>query len=331
MRTVWTLGEVPGRQHLAIATEGVSVLPVLTAEADPVPAHTRVTLVSGDLAGPVGDTLSQPVVVRVTDSAGAALADLPAAWSSPDGGSVAALGSRTDSLGEARARWKLGPKAGRQRIQVAIGNARTMPIFMAGGTGQPGPAASIRVRAGDGQVGMAGALLPKPVVVLAVDRLGNPVPDARLAVVPKSGSVPDSAVRTDSTGQARFRWTLGRAAGQQRMAVGLEGARSGLDLTARARSRDAARLEFLPFHASLGSGRSLQKSLLVAVTDEFGNPVAGRTVRFRSASGSVAPARAVTDAQGQARVRWTPARPSGKRTLIAEVPGTEARAVFTPP
>ena len=41
VRTVWTLGEVPGRQHLAISTEGVSVLPVLTAEADPVAARER--------------------------------------------------------------------------------------------------------------------------------------------------------------------------------------------------------------------------------------------------------------------------------------------------
>jgi hypothetical protein len=157
------------------------------------------------------------------------------------------------------------------------------------------------------------------------------VPDTRLAVLPKAGGIPDSAMRTDSTGQARLRWTLGRAAGQQRMAVRLDGTSMGLDLTARARSRAAARLEFLPFHATLGSGRSVQASLLVTVTDEFGNPVADRTVRFRSASGSVTPARAVTDTQGQARVRWTPARASGKRTVSADVPGTGARAVFTLP
>ncbi len=243
VRTVWTLGEIPGRQHLAISTEGVSVLPVLTAEADPVPALTRVTLVSEDLAGPAGDTLSQPVVVRVTDSAGTALSDVPATWSTPDGGSIAALASRTDSLGEARARWKLGPRAGRQRLQVQVGNARTMPIFNVRAAGQPGPAASIVVRAGDAQVGTAGALLPRAVVVSAVDRLGNPVPEARVAVLPRSGGVPDSALKTDSTGQARFRWTLGRTAGQQRLAVRLDGARSGLDLTARARSGGPAKLD----------------------------------------------------------------------------------------
>ena len=331
VRTVWTLGEIPGRQHLAIATEGVSVLPVLTAEADPVPAKTRITLVSDDLVGEVGDTLSYPVVVRVTDSAGTALADLPAAWSTPDGGSVTAIAARTDSLGEARARWKLGPKAGRQRALVQVGNARTMPIFTTVGIGRPGPAASVAVRAGGGQVGTAGGVLSKPVVVAAVDRLGNPAPDARLVLLPKSGSVIDSAVRTDSTGQARFRWTLGRTAGPQRMAVKLEGASSGVDLTARARSRDAAKVEFLPYHAALGAGRSVQKTLVVAVTDEFGNPVAERTVRFRSAGGTVTPAKAATDAQGQARVRWATARGSGKRSLTAEVPGTDLKATFTLP
>ena len=331
VRTMWTLGEIPGRQHLAISTEGVSVLPVLTAEADPVPALTRVTLVSEDLAGPAGDTLSQPVVVRVTDSAGTALSDVPATWSTPDGGSVAALASRTDSLGEARARWKLGPRAGRQRLQVQVGNARTMPIFNVRATGQPGPAASIVVRAGDAQVGTAGALLPRAVVVSAVDRLGNPVPEARVAVLPRSGSVPDSALKTDSTGQARFRWTLGRAAGQQRLAVRLDGARSGLDLTARARSGGPAKLEFLPFRAVLGSGRSVARPLVVQVTDQYGNPVPGQAVRFRVSNGGVSPGRAVTDAKGQAQARWTPAGKSGKRSAVAEVTGTEARATLDSP
>ncbi len=77
VHTAWTLGDVPGRQHIAISVEGVSVAPVLTAEADPMPARTRVTLLSEELSGQAGDTLSQAVVIRVTDSTGAALADLP--------------------------------------------------------------------------------------------------------------------------------------------------------------------------------------------------------------------------------------------------------------
>jgi hypothetical protein len=331
VRTIWTLGNIPGRQHLAIAVDAVSVTPVLTAEADPVAANTRVTQVSEDLAGQVDDTLGQPVRIRVTDSLGAALADLPTVWSTPDGGSVAALGGRTDSLGEARARWKLGPKAGRQRVQVQVGNARTMPIFTARATARAGAAASIVLRSGGGQIGTVGTLLSRPIVVLAVDRLGNPVPDARMALLPKSGSVPDSAMRTDSMGQAKVRWTLGRSSGLQRMIVRAEGASGTLELTARADSGRPSKLEFLPPRPVAASARSAARSLTTQLTDDYGNPVADRTVRFRSTSGTVNPSRAETDAQGQARVRWTPARKATKASLAAEVAGSEARATLTLP
>jgi hypothetical protein len=355
VRAVWTLGNVPGRQHLTIAVEAVSVSPVLTAEADPVAANTRVTLVSEEMSGQVGDTLEQPVRIRVTDSLGAALADLPLAWSTPDGGSLVSVGARTDSLGEARARWKLGPKTGRQRILVQVGNARTMPVFTARASALAGAPASLIVRSGEAQSATVGVVLPKPIVVRVLDRAGNPVPDVRLALLPKTGSVADSAMRTDSTGQVSVRWTLGRAAGLQRMTMRVEGA-PVLELSARARSGKPSNLEFLTLAAAAGSGRAGSKSqtaapchlspatshlspvtchVLVQLTDDYGNPVAERTVRFWSASGSVKPANAVTDPEGQAQVRWTPARAPARKpfkpSLIAEVAGTETRATLTLP
>ncbi len=333
VQTLWTLGDAPGRQHLAISTEGVSVVPVLTSEADPLPGRTRIVLVSENLAGSVGDTLSEPVVVRVTDSTGAALADVPIAWSTPDGGKVSARATRTDSLGEARAWWTLGPRSGRQRIQVQVGNPRAVPIFTARAMGRAGAAATIAIRAGDAQVGSAGTALPKVLVIQALDRLGNPAADARVLISPKSGSVADSAVRTDSAGQAAVRWTLGKTAGQQRLAVRLEGSRSAMEITARARSRDAAKVELLSIQSALASGKSAprQVTLAVTVTDEYGNPVVERTMRFTSSSGTVSPVRVSTDAKGQARVQFTPGGKPGKRTVVAEVPGTPAKATFTLP
>jgi hypothetical protein len=331
VRTFWTLGNIPGRQHLAIAVDAVSVTPVLSAEADPVAANTKVSLVSEDLTGQVGDTLGQPVRIRVTDSLGVALADLPVVWSTSDGGSLVSLGARTDSLGEARARWKLGPRAGRQRVQVQVGNARLMPIFTARATALAGAPASIALRSGEAQTGTVGMVLPRPIVVRALDRLGNPVSDVPLALLPKTGSVPDSAIRTDSTGQATVRWTLGRSLGQQRLTVRAEGASTTLEVGARARSGKPTKLEFLPLRAAGASSRSSARSLTVQLADDYGNPVAERTVRFRSASGSVSPPSAVTDAEGQARVRWTPARKAVKPSLLAEVPGTEARTTLTLP
>ena len=109
---------MPGRQRITVAVEGVAAAPVLTAEADPVPGNTRVTLAEAELVGTVGDTIGSPVVARLTDSLGRALADVPITWTAADGGSLTALAPRTDSLGEARALWRLGPKAGRQRARI---------------------------------------------------------------------------------------------------------------------------------------------------------------------------------------------------------------------
>jgi hypothetical protein len=322
VRTMWTLGDTPGRQHLSISAEGVTVSPVLNAEADPAAAHTRITWVSEDLAGRAGDTLAQAIVVRVSDSAGVALADLPVGWSTPDGGTVIAFGTRTDSLGEARAKWTLGSRAGRQRVQVQVGNPRTMPVSTAWAAVQPGAAGSLSVRSGDAQSGLVGEGLLRPVVVRVVDRLGNAVSDARLSILPKSGSVADSTARSDSTGQVRVRWTLGQSAGVQHLEVRLDGRALPLDLTARAVASSAAKLVFLPSHSG---------PLAIEVTDRYGNPVAGQKVRFRASGGTVVPSSTLTDARGQVQARWMPAKKSVKRSVTAEATGTEVRATLTLP
>ncbi|MGH7630011.1 MAG: hypothetical protein ACREOF_11660, partial [Gemmatimonadales bacterium] len=117
-RAAWTLGALPGRQRLAPAVDGIASAPVVVAEADPAPANTRVALASEGAAGMVGALIGEPVVIRVTDSAGAALADLPVTWMVGDGGLMVEYDARTDSLGQARARWRLGNRAGLQAARA---------------------------------------------------------------------------------------------------------------------------------------------------------------------------------------------------------------------
>lgn len=238
VQAAWTLGAVPGRQQLAISVEGVAVSPVLTAEADPVPANTRVAVTQEGLTAVAGDTLSEPIVVRVTDSAGVALADLPVAWKPMDGGSITPLGDRTDSLGEAQARWTLGPRAGRQRLGVQVGNARLLPAITVAATALAGDARSIVILAGDRQTGTVGKALGRLVIVRALDRHGNPVPDAAIVVAHRAAGAYDSLVATDSAGQAGIRWRLGRSAGSQRMTLRL--AREAEEVNAIAQALPAA-------------------------------------------------------------------------------------------
>ncbi|HEX2220096.1 MAG TPA: Ig-like domain-containing protein [Gemmatimonadales bacterium] len=329
VQTTWRLGDTPGRQQLSIAVDGVGAAPSLGAEADPVPANTRVEVVTGEAAGEAGDTLPEPVLVRVTDSLGRALADLPVGWTALDGGALAAQVARTDSLGEARALWMLGPKAGRQRARVQVGDARTMPPVTAVAAARPGTAASVRLVAGDRQIGSVGQALEASIAVRAVDRHGNPVPDASLRVRPLEGRVAESIVVTDAAGRAKIAWTLGKAAGLQRLAVRLDGDTAEVEVTALARPGKAAGLAFVSPPKSGASGRPLAKPLVVQVTDAYGNPLAGRTVQFKATSGSVTPSRGLTDDDGRTSVRWTLGPKSRRPELTGTVTGTRITGTLT--
>jgi hypothetical protein len=329
VQTTWRLGDTPGRQQLSVAVDGVTAAPSLGAEADPVPANTKVEIVTGDATARAGDTLPGPVVVRVTDSLGRALADLPVGWNALDGGTLTAHAARTDSLGEAGALWKLGPKAGRQRARVQVGDARTMPPVTAVATAKPGAAASVRLMAGDRQLGSVKQELKAPVTVRAVDRHGNPVPGASLRLRAAAGVVADSTVRTGTAGQAKFAWTLGKAAGLQRLTIRLDGDTAEVEVTALARPGKAAGLAFVNPPKTGTSGRALSKPLVVQVTDAYGNPLAGQTVLFKASSGSVTPTRGLTDAEGRTRVRWTLGPKSRRPELAGTVAGTKVSRTLT--
>jgi hypothetical protein len=325
-RTLWTLGGAAGRQSLSVNADGVVSPTLVTAEAEPVAANTRVAVVSEHLEGPAGGALPGPVTVRVTDSSGVALADVPVAWSAGDDGSIVASESRTDSLGEARARWTLGPKSGSQRAYVQVGNARAMPRFTVQASALAGAAAGLTLVNGKKYEGSVGSVLKPLPELRVVDRAGNPVPGVAVTLLPSSGTLTDSVPATDSTGRVRVSWTLGRSAGLQRMTARVEGVARPVEISARARAAAPANLTFVT--PKPGTEKRAIQSLDVDLTDGYGNPVADQPVVFSSKTGSVNPGRVMTDARGRAHTRWTPGTKVGQRTLIAAVKGTDARTSF---
>jgi len=104
-RTSWTLAPVPGRQRLLAATDRLDSAATIVAEAEPVAANTRVAALRTGLTGRVGEPLADTAGVRLTDSLGRALADVPVSWSADERGLAVPIGDRSDSLGEARALW----------------------------------------------------------------------------------------------------------------------------------------------------------------------------------------------------------------------------------
>jgi hypothetical protein len=119
-------------------------------------------------------------------------------------------------------------------------------------------------------------------------------------------------------------WTLGRVPGEHRLVARAAGLPRPVEATATATVGPAANVAFADPPTSGVLGRSLPGSLVVEVTDAFGNPVGDATVSFTAKSGRVSPARVVTDAKGVARTKWVLGTKSGEQTLVVTVKGTDA-------
>lgn len=328
-RTLWTLSDVPGRQTLLASVERVDSALAIVAEADPVAANTRIIALSEDLTGGAGQPLGDPVAIRLTDSTGRALPDVPVTWLALDGGTAEPVDARTDSLGQARARWLLGPKAGPQRIRAQVGQAsgkRAIPPATITATALAGAPVGIVVVSGDEQRGTVGTALPKPLVVRVVDAANNGVADAALLLTPSQGTVRDTVIETDSTGVARIRWTLGRSAGEHALALHMDGLKKILKVSAHAAPAAPANLSFDDAPASTAPRG--KKTLIALVTDAFGNPVPDARVQFSTRSGSVTPVRAVSDARGRVKLTWTTSTRAGDKSVSGTVQGTDVRGTF---
>ena len=329
VRAAWTLGAMPGRQRLYVSVDHVDSALVVVAEAEPVAGNTKAAQIGDAPTAIAGTALPQEIGLRLTDSTGRALSDIPLAWVALDGGSISAAASRTDSLGEARAHWTLGTTAGKQRIRVQIGSGRAVPPVTLTAIASSGAATAATVAGGDDQKATVNALLKKPVTIHVADKLGNPVPGVRVAMTTETGALADTAAVTDSSGNVQARWTLARTAGAQRLTVRVEGLERRIEVAATAVPASAANLALSSEVMSGTTGKSLGAPIIATVTDSYGNPVADAPVVFSAKSGSTSPVRIVTDSHGRAQTRWTLGRTAGEQALVAVVKGHDVRGTLT--
>jgi len=320
----WTLGPVPGRQRMAAQVAGIDSALVVTAEADPSPRNTRIRVVSDSIAVEAGTTPPEPVVVRVTDSSGVALADLPVSWTVLNGGTLSMASTRTDSTGEARARWRLGPRSGRQRVTVQLGNPRTLPPFTLTARALPGAVAALKVVSGDAQHGRVGAPLTKGVLLRVSDSLGNPVGGVAIHLLSKSGNL-DSLVHSGADGLASVRWTMGDTAGPARLLAQIDARDEIVTVTAIAEPGAPAAIAFTA-PAGGTAGKTLGRPVQVVVKDRFGNRVPGVTVGFFVTAGKAVPFTGVTDSTGAVLTKWTLGPKSGRQVITALLKGPSLRA-----
>jgi len=325
-RARWTLGDLAGVQRLLVTADGADSSATIAAEADPVASNTKLMAIEEHVTGAVGAPVNDPVGIRVTDAMGRLLAGVPVTWMALDGGTAQGLTARTDSAGEARARWVLGGRAGTQHIRAQVGTGRSVPPLTISATVLPGAPRGVTVVSGDRQEGRVGAALPRSVVLRVVDSTGNPVADVPLALAISAGALADSSVRTDSTGTVSLRWHLGRDIGPYTLSarVAANDHTAPAVVTAKA-NPGAPELLTLDASSSKGNGGALERSIVAIVRDAYGNPISDAALRFTTTTGDVWPARAVSDAKGRARVRWKLSPKAVEHQLTASVRGSDVK------
>ena len=214
------------------------------------------------------------------------------------------------------------------------------PSGDAGSPGTPGTPgtstgpAAVQVISGDAQTGVVGTELAAGLVVRVVDAAGAPVSGqvVNFVVLEGGGSIFAGTAVTNTAGQAQERWTLGTAAGAQRLEA------RAVDGTTGARivfaTFEANALPGTPTQLSVvsGSGQAATKGsllpvqLVTKVSDGHGNGVQGVAVSFAvtGGSGTVVPPSGTTDSSGQASAAWALGPEAGQQQV-------EARSAGLPP
>ena len=187
-------------------------------------AIAQIEMVQGDeQVGAPGAPLEDPLIVRVTDSAGTPLPGQAVIWSVGEGGgAVDPATASSNSEGLAFAEWILGPSPGLNVVEAQVGgsDAVTFTARAHGGDGDDdgtdsGPAHLSPVE-GTSQSAEAGAPVAVRPAVLVTDSAGEPVAGVAVTFVVTAGggSVEGAAQTTGSDGIARVdRWTLGAEPG----------------------------------------------------------------------------------------------------------------------
>jgi len=192
-------------------------------------AGLRVDVVKGDnQQGAVGQPLPDPVVVVVKTDAGALMAgtrvDLVA--QSAGAGGFDPATTLNDSVGDASTRWVLGTPPGvyTAEARVVAADTSVQPAVAFQAAAVAGAPDTLRAAGPTSQPGRRGQPLAEPLVVLTVDRFGNPVAGVQVEWKADQGELSAETTTTGADGTASVSWTLGDEIGFQKATAKVEGA-----------------------------------------------------------------------------------------------------------
>jgi hypothetical protein len=286
-------------------------------------------LLGNDQVGTVGQELAQPLVVQVLDEDGKPVRDQLVNFRvTRGGGTVFAGSSLTNREGIAQERWTLGTVADSQRVEARAvdpetGSALVLATFRAVGTAAGAAGISAVQPTMSGQPGTP---MADSAAALVRDQHGNPVPGVMVnwAVTSGGGSVSPASSASNAQGVARARWTLGGSVVAPQTLRASAGASMNATITATAAVGAGTTLATVSGGGQTSPAGTPFPQPLVAEVKQNGVPVEGAEVQWTTSSGSFGEheqttVATATDAQGRARVIWTPGSKAGAQTATAKL------------
>lgn len=212
----YRLGTSPGTNVVRASIQALAVFTEFTATASPGSPAALEGLTGDGQTDSVRATLA-PFTVIVRDEFGNALSGVQVQWSEVDGGGVLdQVTTTTDATGRARVTYRLPETVGIARVEARVQGVPAPVTFTA--TAVPASASGILIFAGDAQTGLTGTEL-EPFVVRITDQFGNAVSGVAVTwtVEAGEGQLASDTTLTDASGSASVLYTLGAAAGDNKV------------------------------------------------------------------------------------------------------------------
>lgn len=315
------LAQNGGRSVVTAIIDGASAyLPITVV----TPASDIAVLAGANQRSVAGRLLPQRVVVRATNKRRApASGKLVTFRLRGDQGTVDPPTAITDADGRARTQWTLGNDPGIQTLLASVENVDSAVTVDA--DAQP-TAVNTRVTAlATALRGRAGTVLGDSVGVRVTDSTGRGLTGVAVHWESVGGAVEAVETRTDSTGVARARWTLGSKTGTQRLRAFVGSVDSHIAPTtviATALAGPPTKIVVVSGDRQRGvAGAALPSPIVLRVIDSAGNGVADASLVLSASAGTVGDSVIVTDSLGLVKTRWTLGSSAGEHELAAHVDG----------
>ena len=283
----------------------------------------------GGQTGNAGTTLPIPITVQTTNPyTGAPIPGVTVTFG--DAGKKGTFSNPTaitDSNGQASSTYKLPNLPQTLTLTVSSPGYGSATFTEQDNVG---PVATMSVVSGSKQIGTVGTTLPLPIIVKAKDAAGNSVPGASVSFADGStGTFAPNPAITDINGQATSSYTLPTVA----KSLTVTAAVGSVSVKCSEQSVPGAATALNIVQGNNQSAHvntKLAKSLIVSVTDPYGNGISGLTVPFtdNGAGGTFSTTVPVTNTSGQATVTYTTPGQTGTVTITATY-STLTPAVFS--